>query len=177
MTTFDASIVIRVGEMSLEDLQCYAKQHLEDMTPDQVVLHFNANALQCAQPIQWNGQCASFTWELEQVRTHLRLRCAECKQAPARSWWLAQHHTKRRKNGAPTLGEVLDACGRFCYGCGASQELLLQNGIHLCVHHAQSYAEHGHAGPFIPLCGDCHESITLMQRIHRRLTATNEGAA
>jgi len=115
--------------------------------------------------------CGVSSWQLDRhtANNGIRLQCAACKGLPFPTWFLPQGSKRRRETGAPTLTELTKTAGTFCHGCGTEQQVLLHFHTHLQVHHAKPYAEQGHAGPFLPLCGPCHEHVTAVQRFYRLL--------
>lgn len=125
--------------------------------------------------------CGAKDWTLHRhdANNGLRLQCAACNRIPFPSRFLPQGKKgKRRESGQPTLSEVIAERGAHCYGCGLPQDRLLLFRIHLQVHHARSYEEAQHEGPFIPLCGVCHHAITFAQATLKRfIKELEEGAA
>ena len=41
-------------------------------------------------------------------------------------------------------------------------------GIGRQRHHVRPYAEYGHAGPLVPICSNCHELVTWLQKTVRK---------
>ena len=119
--------------------------------------------------------CGATAWTLHRHdgNNGLRLQCGACLTIPFPSRFLPQQ-AKRRQNGQPTLAELLETSGTFCYGCGLSQAALLRARVHLQVHHARAYVDARHDGPFIPLCGVCHEAVSFAQRTLRRFIQATE---
>lgn len=117
-------------------------------------------------------------WVLESVDSAVRLQCGACKANPAAAWWLKQSTTSRRREpGAPSVADLLDMAGHFCYGCGLDVALLRAAGVSIQPHHCRRYADAGHDVPFIPLCAVCHEAVTYSQKTLRRFIRERQEAA
>ena len=135
-------------------------------SPEHALEVFAPHACVCGAATAWEIEPPAYT------DGGVRLRCHACRLAPDPSWWIPQGNRKRRTKGAPTITEVTKERGAFCYGCGLDESLLLQFRIRLYVHHARAYQDAGHAGPYIPLCGVCHEIVTFTQKTVRRFLPT-----
>jgi hypothetical protein len=71
-----------------------------------------------------------------------------------------------------SVSDVWNRWGNRCFVCGLGQETLIKLGIGQQRHHVQPFAEHGHAGPLIPVCASCHEVVNALQRTVRRFVKT-----
>jgi hypothetical protein len=85
--------------------------------------------------------------------------------------WLRVPDKKRREKAPENLEQVLERCGRRCWGCGFAYDRLQAHGVGFHVHDTLPYAAHGHEGELIPLCVDCHAHVEAVKRSHAVLIA------
>jgi hypothetical protein len=108
----------------------------------------------------------------EPANNAVGVQCDGCgKRHPLRLFgvmWL-RNEGKRRSND---IGAVMKERGAYCYCCGTAFDDLKALGIGMHVHHARPFAEHGEDGPKIPTCALCHEGMSGLQRMMRRLVNT-----
>lgn len=93
---------------------------------------------------------------------------------------LKQSNRKKRPPipGDPSLDEVWSEWGGHCIVCGLPGATLNALRIGRNRHHILPYAEHGHAGPVLPICVSCHEFVNALQRWTRKfLEVTKHDAA
>lgn len=109
-----------------------------------------------------------------------------CGTCQSRTPWTLVHYikqtTKKRRDPLPD-GETLDSIwarwGDVCFMCGGPKSALIILGIGRQVHHVLPYADHGHQGPLVPVCTQCHEVATARQRVfwfYYRLSARRDDA-
>lgn len=105
------------------------------------------------------------------VGPHVGLKCRCGLDHPLRVtrniMWLVQNDQRRQKSPEST-DATWTRCGNYCWGCGVERDDLAQWGIGTHQHHTRPYADASHEAALIPLCADCHEHITAVQRAHRK---------
>ena len=79
--------------------------------------------------------------------------------------WLRQDDKPKRSND---IVAVVRDRGNYCYFCGAFLPDLLKRGIGAHVHHSRPFHEHGERYDKIPVCSECHELASFMQRMRKR---------
>ena len=71
-----------------------------------------------------------------------------------------------------SMANVWERYENRCVVCSRSKAELKANGVGQQRHHVLPHAQHGHNGPIVPICTQCHSFVTTLQRVLRQLTPT-----
>jgi hypothetical protein len=114
------------------------------------------------------GQYQTF---VHPANSGMGITCAACgAKHPFMGWGLHWIPKDKKVNyRSNDIAAVIKECGNYCYGCGLDPEDLALLGFALTVHHTRPRAIYGDDVKKIPLCTGCHEPITALQRIFRKI--------
>jgi len=118
------------------------------------------------------GRLGQFELFMKGPNTGIKCSGASCNELHAIDgvqWIRKAENLNKRQKPPETPGETWVRCGDHCYGCGLTRHELKQLGIGCHQHHTKPYADYEHDVVLIPLCADCHEHITAVQRAHKRM--------
>lgn len=105
-------------------------------------------------------------FETFQRGAHTGVRCVCGLEHPINGvMWLRKEENLAKRPPAPeTLAETWLRWDECCVGCGRSRAQLDMEGIGREQHHTKPFCDHGHTGPLVPLCAECHELVSFVQR-------------
>jgi hypothetical protein len=99
----------------------------------------------------------------------LQIVCSNCDSgSPWGGGYFIKQQNGNRRQAYPksaSVEKVWMKCKGHCIGCNKSREWLQARGIGLQRHHVPPYETDGHSGAILPVCTNCHQILTGLQKM------------